>query len=199
MFQNFLPKLKEHLLSRFLDENEPDGSNCPQILFKNDRIYEHSLCRVNYTTYDVRRDQDTINSSSSHCNVMVLSKDLDPITSQETISYRYARVLGTYHANVMFVGRGMVDYSPIRMEFLWVRWYELVGKCHLPWSARKMDRLRFPPLADEDSFGFIDPNDVLRGCHVIPAFSQGRRHPGGSGISLLAKDASDWKEYYLNR
>lgn len=130
---------------------------------------------------------------------MVLTKEKDPTTSQEIVSYKYARVLGTYHANVMFVGRGMVDYRPIRMEFLWVRWYQLVGACHSPWSARVLDRLCFPPVADENSFGFIDPEDILRGCHIIPAFSQGRRHPNGKGVSFLAKDGVDWKAYYLNR
>lgn len=97
------------------------------------------------------------------------------------------------------MGRGMVDYTPIRMEFLWVRWYELVEGRHSSWGARKLDRLRFPALANDSSFGFIDPHNILRGCHVIPAFSQGRRHPEGKGVSLLAKDAVDWKEYYLNR
>ena len=130
---------------------------------------------------------------------MVLSKDVPSSPDDEHVSYRYARVLGVYHANVIFLGSGMVDYTPIRMEFLWVRWYELVSGRHLPWTARKLDRVRFPPLADDGSFGFIDPSDVLRGCHIVPAFSQGKRHPDGKGVSLLAKDANDWKEYYLNR
>ena len=147
-------------------------------------------------TYDVRHEQETINSASTHCNVMVLE---EPDSSQETNPYRYARVLGVYHANVIYVGRGMVDYTPIRMEFVWVHWYELVGGRHSAWGTRKLDRLRFPPLAADSSFGFIDPQDVLRGCHIIPAFSKGKRHLDGKGLSFLAKDAADWNEYFLNR
>jgi len=36
-----------------------------------------------------------------------------------------------------------------------------------------LDTVRFVPMADEDVFGFVDPADVLRGCHVIPSFADG--------------------------
>jgi hypothetical protein len=69
--QEFLPKLKRHLLPRILrilnieDINEaladfacngadPDyREDVNSILFKHDRIYQHSLLQINYTTYDV--------------------------------------------------------------------------------------------------------------------------------------------------
>ncbi|KAF7985138.1 hypothetical protein HWV62_7692 [Athelia sp. TMB] len=199
--KNFAAKLKEHLLLRFIgvNEGELDIGDSPRILLKRDRIYEHAFCRINYTTYDVRREQESINADSSHCNIMVLSSEAGSDSSQERMSYRYGKVLGVYHANVIFLGKGMVDYTPVRMEFLWVRWYELVAGNHSAWDARKLDRLQFPPLAHDSSFGFVNPDDVLRGCHVIPAFSQGKRHIEGKGMSLRAKDASDWKEYFLNR
>ena len=193
-------KLKEHLLLRCIENGKfkhDDGNAC-QVLLKRDHIYQHGICRINYTTYDVRREQDVVNASSSQCNVVVLGLEVNtnsPDTAPRT-SYRYARVLGTFHANVMCVGQGMVDYNATRMEFLWVRWYEPVG---LHGTAQRLDRLRFSPLSDDDSFGFIAPDDVLRGCHILPAFAQGRRHPSGKGLSLLAKDGTDWKEYFVNK
>ncbi|KAF7966162.1 hypothetical protein HWV62_39770 [Athelia sp. TMB] len=192
--KNFRSKLIEHFLMRFTSGISLGGGDSPRVLIKGENIYLHSLCRINYTSYDVRREQDIINASSSHCNIMVLGED-----DSKKITYRYGRLLGTFHANVIFVGQGMVDYTSIRMEFLWIRWYEPIGPSCMDWKAQKLDRLRFPPLADEASFGFIDPDDVLRGCHLLPVFSRGRRHPDGKGMSMLAKDGSDWKEYYVNR
>ena len=54
-------------------------------------------------------------------------------------------------------------------------------------------------MASEGSFGFVDPADVLRGCHIIPAFSSGRAHSDGHGLSHSAVDSNDWKCYYVNQ
>ena len=135
----------------------PDELSCStdSILFKHDRIYEHSIMRVNYTTYDTRRSQDVLHVSTSHCNVVVLNHphngDQD---SMPTHPFLYARVLGIYHANVVYVGPGRVDYQPRRMDFLWVRWYQRVASASAGWSARRLDRIRFPSVAEDSSFGF---------------------------------------------
>lgn len=100
---------------------------------------------------------------------------------------------------MIYAGSGAVDRSPIRMEFLWLRWYEQVDAARTGWAAQRLDRLRFPPLANEDSFGFLDPADVLRGCHIVPVFWKGRRHADGCGLSSHSKDKTDWAEYYVNR
>ncbi|KIK32033.1 hypothetical protein CY34DRAFT_66591, partial [Suillus luteus UH-Slu-Lm8-n1] len=57
----------------------------------------------------------------------------------------------------------------------------------------------FPPLMDEDSFDFLDPADVLRGCHIIPSFASHRKHSDGLGMSASAGDKDNWHEYYINR
>jgi hypothetical protein len=51
----------------------------------------------------------------------------------------------------------------------------------------------------EDAFGFVDPKDVLRGCHIMPNFAKGKRHPDGVGISCCAKDNKDYNRYYVGR
>lgn len=53
-------------------------------------------------------------------------------------------------------------------------------------------------MADEDAFGFVDPADMLRGCHVIPSFADGQLHPDGVAISHCVGDSNDWKYYYIN-
>ena len=67
------------------------------------------------------------------------------------------------------------------------------------WDVSSLDHMCFPLMADEHAFGFVDPDDVLRACHIIPQFSRGPRHPDGTGISRCAQDASDWHFYYINR
>lgn len=94
----------------------------------------------------------------------------------------------------------MVDYHPRRLNILWVQWFE--HDTNAPagsWSHSRLDRLRFPPMADKDSFSFLDPTDVVRGCHIIPAFAANRRYGDGRGISRCAKDSGDWWSYYVNQ
>jgi hypothetical protein len=213
--------LKRHLLPQILSilrnerashsadhsRGESHGDNLPldgegdinSIYLKNDRMFEHSLLRINYTTYDVRRSQDVVNTMTSHCNVMVLANHTDNSIRVSHHRFKYARVLGIYHANVIYIGAGMVDYDPRRVEFLWVRWYEHLDAIPSGWDARRLDRIRFPSVNDEESFGFLNPSDVLRGCHVIPAFMKGLSHGDGKGLSFYARDSSDWAGYYVDR
>lgn len=84
------------------------------------------------------------------------------------------------------------------MEFLWIRWYETVNQVS-DWDTLSLDRVRFPPMADEYSFDFLDPALVLRGCHIVPAFASLRRYQSGLGVSACAGDKGDWRKYYVNR
>lgn len=164
-------------------------------------MYTHKLIQFNYTTYDVRRTQDVVNPGTSHCNIMLLSGGKSSVrpssadSSNRIHPYLYARVLGIYHANVIYTGPGMVNYTPKRMDFLWVRWYEHRERD----SSDRLDELFFPPVSSEGAFGFVDPADVLRGCHIIPRFSKGKRHPGGIGFSKLSRDSADWIAYNVGR
>jgi hypothetical protein len=53
-------------------------------------------------------------------------------------------------------------------------------------------------MNDESSFDFIDPEYILRGCHIIPALARGKRHHDGLGVLACAGDKEDWREYYVN-
>src|ERR1700678_2851354 len=50
-----------------------------------------------------------------------------------------------------------------------------------------------------NSFGFVDPKDILRGCHIIPAFAKGKRYTNDTGISRCAKDRHDYMLYYIGQ
>jgi hypothetical protein len=167
------------------------------VVFKHERMYQHKIMRVNYTTYDVRRGEDVIHTGTSHCDIMVLN----PLFSEnpQEHPFWYARVLSIYHANVIYIGEGNTDYHPCRLEFLWVRWFELEN---IPagWKKKRLDRIHFPSLFDDDAFGFVDPRQVLRSCHLIPMFSQKRVHVKDDiGISHLGQSSEDWRSYTVNR
>jgi hypothetical protein len=180
------------------------------ILFKNDYLYKHKVMRINYTAYDEERGQDVLHmtgSSPSRCNVMVLDiRNVEdrPTTGVEDDAsdlhgYRFARVLGIYHANVLCKTLGQSNLKLFRMEFLWVRWYQLASIPPSRGKPLRLLRLHFPPVNDTGSFDFLDPNDVLRACHILPAFAHGKKYLDGVGLSRCASDSQDYRIYYINR
>ena len=217
--QNFFPKLREHLFHRIqaLQEGGPSESNlgmalltgsthgtqgnpCNFVFFKNDCIYQHKLIRFHYTTYDVRRGTDIVNPGTSRHNIMLLADNAECSgDSSHSHDFLYARVLGAYHANVMYAGPGMQNFEPCRFDFLWVRWFEVVNPASSGWSSSRLDLVHFPPMHENDSFGFVDPKDVLRGCHIIPAYAKGKRHENAINLSRCANDGKDYNQYYIGR
>ena len=139
----------------------------------------------------MRREADMINPRTDHNNIMLLARD------GSNHRFCYARVLGIYHANVIYMGPGSKDFLSRRIEVLWVRWFELTD---LPvnWNARRLDSVRLAPINRADAFGFIDPGDVLRGCHLVPNFAAGKVHVDGASFSRKVRDSKDWKQYYIN-
>ncbi|KAJ2932983.1 hypothetical protein H1R20_g4136, partial [Candolleomyces eurysporus] len=201
--QKFLAKLKLHLLPRIrrtmLEEAQANPDNyrtaisvlqrlvaqsdeseehimneSDRIFFHSNRIYGHQILQINYTTYDLRREQDTLNPSTSRCHIMCLN-DAESSASPNSPRFSYGRVLGIFHANVAFFGEGTLDRRPRRFDFLWIRWFKELGGQE-PWSACQLDRVAFPPLKNLGSVDFLDPRDVLRACHIIPRFSTGLVH-----------------------
>lgn len=112
--------------------------------------------------------------------------------------FMYGQVLGLYHANIVYTGPGMSDYRPRKVEFLWVRWYEHLDPLG-SWVSCTLDRLSFPPMDSDGAFSFLDPANVVRSSHIIPAFNKDVRYKDGSGQSKCARDANNWNMYYVNR
>ena len=169
-----------------------------QVLFKDSRIFQHKVLRVNYTTYDVRRDQDIFNPGSDHRDLIMLATPGSIEEPETHHRFCYARLIGVYHANVHFIGPGSKDYLPRRLDFVHVRWFDLVPPTSVE-NHPQLDMLQFVPMNDVNAFDFVDPTDILRGCHLIPAFATGRSRPDRISFSPLAKDGDDWKYYYVNR
>ncbi len=131
--QDFVTKLQDHLLHRLRSPGVPsNGENFSfydrqQIIFQSHRIFEHKVFRVNYTSYDIRRCQDSMNPRTQ-ANVMVPAFDLSPETGESASGhpFLYARIIGVFHAEIF---HSTIGHRPIphTFEFLWVRWYPLNG------------------------------------------------------------------------
>ncbi|RXW19475.1 hypothetical protein EST38_g6369 [Candolleomyces aberdarensis] len=174
-------------------------SDMDRILIHSDRIYNHNIFHINYTRYDVRRDVDIINPKTSRRDLMCLRELEKEELADVAHRFVYSRVLGIYHVNIIYRGRGAFDLRKRRFDFLWIRRYQALDSTS---SADSLDRLELIPLANKDAVGFLDPAHVLRSCHIIPRFSLGQRYFGAHTsriASKLAKDQDDWKEYYANR
>ena len=109
-------------------------------------------------TYNLRCETDTVNPCTDHRNVMLLSQN--NVNSATSSPICYARILGVYHANVIFTGPESIDYQSRCLELLWVWWFEvLTNPAGLEQCS--LDKGRFVPVHRAGAFGFIDPADVL--------------------------------------
>ena len=167
--------LREHLLQRMLGL-PTDGEYTPQqhcgLHILDDRIYRHKVLRINYTTYDMRRNQDSINPRT-HPDVMLLADQ----SNSDLHPYWYARILDIFHANVSYDGLGSSQATQRwqRIEFLWVRWFELDLSHRHGFRHRRLPRVCFVAEDDPDAspFGFVHPDDLVRAAYLMPAFSLG--------------------------
>ncbi|KAG8733626.1 hypothetical protein FRC10_012231 [Ceratobasidium sp. 414] len=95
----FLPQLKQHLLGQIRDDpNHADfsDSELAQVDFYRGRMYQHKTLRVNYNF------QDTLKSGTPHCFIMLPTESRQ---EPNTHLFIYAKVLGVYHAKILYCGR----------------------------------------------------------------------------------------------
>ncbi|KAF7307323.1 hypothetical protein MIND_00526300 [Mycena indigotica] len=192
--QDFVRKLKSHLRHRLCDSNadqvEFTQQDLMNVVIEKDLLYTHATMHVNYTTYDVRRDQDVLNPRTRR---FFLVHAQDPVDSHR---YWYGEILGIFHAYVLLAD---VPGKSQRLEFLWVRWFQrdMTYKCGF--KVKRFPRLQYMPHQSPDAFNFLDPRDVVRGSHLIPAFNHGHTNeylpPKSFGRRMGDKD---WLFYYVN-
>jgi hypothetical protein len=176
----------------------PDERNQPpslgKITFQNDRMYSHATLSINYTSYDVRRQHDVINPRTP-CRFVLLPADTT--NNLAAHPFIYAQVLGIYHAHVQYCG-----LPPKRMEFLWVQWLDYDEEEPGGWEADKMDQVFYSKCRNDkellDSFGFVDPKDIVRACHLIPDFDSGTISTPPAA-RLTHENNDEWKFHYVNR
>ncbi|KAJ7733500.1 hypothetical protein B0H16DRAFT_1304133, partial [Mycena metata] len=202
---NFLPKLQDHLLGRLThpnwSSNITDGSEFTAaqhrtVIISNNRIYRHKVLRVNYTTYDVRRGQDSMNPRSS-ADVMTLAPE-----GETSHPFSYARIIGIFHVDVVHNVPG-ADLVPTSIDVLWVRRFQRDTSFRAGFKAKRLHRLEFVAADSPHAFGFLNPDEVIRGTHLIPAFHYGRTHGLLGPAWSLAHRGNDyedgeWRYHYVN-
>ena len=207
--QNFFPRLLDHLLGRLLgveydgDEKAYTSVERSTVTIMDKTIYSHQVLRVNYTTYDLRREQDTINIRTKP-DIMLLSHEDSLGDGDEAAPhpYWYARVIGIFHAHVRHTGPHTTSPLPRRMDFLWVRWFgrDSSSLRQSGWKARRLMRVGFQDGESPGAFGFLDPALVIRSVHLEPAFALGRTDE--YLLPSIARQPSegdeDWAFYYVN-
>ena len=153
---------------------------------------------VNYTSYDIRRDSDLVNPRS-HPDIMVVSPDSE---TNDTSPFWYARVLKIFHADVWTSHPDVRDSSIHSMNILWVRWFGSEPDYNWGFSCGCLPKIGFVEWNDPFSFTFLDPGHVVRGCHLIPAFAEGRTSallPEGKSAArvLVTEETDDWLNFYV--
>jgi hypothetical protein len=209
-FKAFIPKLKDHILGRLLgrdyegdvygdSEFTDDERNTVRVA--GERIYRCKTIQINYTTYDIRRDADTINTRT-YPDIMVTS----PETGPNAQPYWYARVIGIFHAIVSSTHpelEGMAR-SRTHMDFLWVRWFGMEpGRYRHGVRFGRLPKIGFVESTDKYAFTFLDPGQAIRGAHLIPAFAEGRSStllPAKKSAArvLNPDEEDDWLNFYVN-
>jgi hypothetical protein len=207
-------RLKEHLLCRLdsdkfrSNETSITANDRNRVNFVNNHIFKHKVMRVNYTTYDLRRAQDSLNSRT-HADFMTLPStpcDAYPESiSNQSFPYRFGRIIGIFHAMVLYnvPGSRIQVFESQHMEFLYVRWFTLAADQHYRggWKTKHLHRIRFVDVDDTDAFGFLDPQDIIRGVHLIPVFQHGRTSellPPSAIVRPQSDNNEDWKYFYVN-
>ncbi|EDQ99528.1 uncharacterized protein LACBIDRAFT_334986 [Laccaria bicolor S238N-H82] len=202
---NFILRLKNHLLSQLLareysgDETEFTSKEQNSVAFINNCIYSHKVLRVNYTTYDMRHEQDSLNPRT-HADIMVVSQE--PTMHEDGMPehpYWYARIIGIFHTQVLHTGPESRTSEPQHMEFLWVRWFGLDQEQPSGWRPKRLHRVGFVDGEDEAAFGFLDPEQVICVVHLMPAFhhGQGTSNLKPSIARPLTEKDEDWVFYYI--
>ncbi|KAG2134483.1 hypothetical protein DEU56DRAFT_720285, partial [Suillus clintonianus] len=97
--------------------------------------------------------------------IMVLSHE-----EEKTHPYWYARVIGIFHINAEHQNNTGLYSRPTRMDFLLVRWFRR-DSSPAGWAAKRLHRLEFFDEDSPDGYGFLDPDTVIRGVHLIPGFA----------------------------
>lgn len=190
------------MLGRIL-EREYQGDDTPftdeeraTLKFVNNRLYLHKVLRINYTSYDMKREQDSLNPRT-HANIMMLSHDDD------RHPYWYARIIGLFHVVV----RHPSSINPLKFDVVRVRWYgrDPDSNYQSGWRTRRLPRVGFVEYTEDDSsspaFGFVNPEHIIRGVHLIPAFHHGVTNellPPSNSARLPSEGDVDFNFFYVN-
>lgn len=199
--QDFVPRLKDHCIARLTnlelasEDLEYTDKDRDEVEIYNDTLYQHATAQFNFTTYDVQRERDVINTNTAKCHVIVASRE-DDVEGRHP--FWYAQVLAVFHARV---SHRPTNSERKRIDILFVRWFGLDPEWEGGHNSCRLDRVGFVPFGgdkDGPAFGFLDPATVVRACHMIPTFAEGKT-TDLLPPSRFRDAAGDYVNYYVNK
>ncbi|KAG5652335.1 hypothetical protein H0H81_005403 [Sphagnurus paluster] len=201
---NFYTKLQDYLLGHLL---HPDWSGGPnkfseqertEIHIVNDRFYRHKVMRVNYTGYNVQRGQDLINSRN-HADIITLAPEGETYDNGDH-PFQYSRVIRIFHVDFIHDIPG-TRQIPISKQVLWMQWFQYDKSYCASFQRHRLHCIHFIPSHDPNAFGFLDPDEVVRGSHLIPAFHHGPtdEYLKGTSVAREEDELNDWKYFHVDR
>jgi len=134
-----------------------------------ERLNLHYSLRINYTSYDMRRQQDcirpflritptSVKRNSDRCFVVLAAEE----------------VMTTFHVLARLRSDPGADYK--RLDVVWLRWLGDEPGYKSGFQAERLERVGFVPDDGRmGPFGFVDPNGIIRGASLQPVFELGRR------------------------
>jgi hypothetical protein len=87
------------------------------------------------------------------------------------------------------------------MEFLWVHWFGVEPNYRSGTDTAHLPKIGFVPDTDDNTFGFLDPSLVVRGCHLVPAFAAGQTqsllYTTAPTAAQAPGEVDDWANYHV--
>nr|GAT50466.1 predicted protein [Mycena chlorophos] len=186
--------LRRWLLNRAYDGDDLvfSDEDLIHVVIEKGRLYTHATMRLNYTTYDLRRAQDAFNLRNRRFFV-VHSQD-----TQDPHRFWYGEIIGIFHANVLLTDLPGSKFQ--RVEFVWVRWFQRDMRHRCGFHEKRLPRVNYMPHDNADAFGILDPQDIVRAAHLIPAFHHGRtvEYLPKSITRRASQGDQDWTYYYAS-
>ncbi|PBK92322.1 hypothetical protein ARMGADRAFT_931262, partial [Armillaria gallica] len=138
----------------------------------NDHIFHHKVLRINYTTYDVHRDQDSINPQT-HSDVIVLANESE---TDSTHPYWYARIIGIFHVDICYNNPegDFKNQKVFQIDFAWVCWFGFDASHHSGFTAKWPHYVGIVDGTDPGAFGFLNLDDIIQAVHLIPVYKLGQ-------------------------
>ena len=182
------------------DEHQFTETQHNQLYFINNlnRVTESKSFRVNYTAYDIRRRQDFLRPGHGS---FIMTLSCEDRAESHASPFWYAQVLHAFIIPFVHVAPDSRNRSPQTMEVLWVRWLGIVPGYTWGFKVAHLPKVGFVPENDDEPFGFLDPSLIIRRCHLIPVFSEGRTNAllrRGESVARQPGDIDDWSKFYVN-
>ncbi|KAJ3849673.1 hypothetical protein EV368DRAFT_67254 [Lentinula lateritia] len=137
-----------------------------------------------------------------------LDKEQQTITIQNNQIYQHKHpywfvwIIGVFHINIVHSGLLSKSHKPQKFNVLYVRWFgRVLEQEHYGIHVNHMPKLGFIDAVNPEAFGFVNPSEVLCGCHIIPAFEHEKTDQFLISPSLARQeneDNEDFFRFYVN-